>query len=201
MPKSFKAKVKAAASALRTDLGCIETKTQRLYTAYWKKGSTPAWMSPMDTDGLLIRERTMKDGEAAPGKVKTTPALLGVIIQVEETTARTRPNPYGKAGVVNVPLGLWVDRQYLEQETKKDGTPKKKLKTKYSRERLTHAWVLFVTRNDLSYVISNLENVRAANRDAYYCAVASNASETIIKAKLREEAYAYLVGVGRPRTF
>jgi hypothetical protein len=183
---TFKARAKAATAELRDELGCVPTRTQRLYTAYWMKGSTPAWMSPMDTDGLLVRERRVKDGDAPPKFAVTYPSLLGVIIQVEETTARTRPNPYGKAGVVNVPLGLWVDRWYEPDQT-------------WMRERLTHAWVLFVTRDDLAYVISNLENVRAANRDAYYCAVKAKASTAQIKAALRKQVYAYLVGVGRPR--
>jgi hypothetical protein len=190
MPLSFKEKVKLATGALRGDLQCVETKTQRLYTPYWSKGSAAAWMSPMDTDGLLVRERTIKDGESPPGKnVRARRALLGVIIQVEETTARTRPNPYGKAAVLNVPLGIWVDRE----DPGDPGT--------YWRERLTHAWVLFVTRTNLGYVIYNLENVLAASRDAYYFAVARNASVATIKTKLREQTYAYLVGAGRPRTF
>ena len=79
-------------------------------------------------------------------------------MQVEEATGYTKPNPFGKASVVNVPHGLWVDRAEYDAAG---------VLQRWSRRRLDHVWVLFITHDDLDIVMRNLEVVTTANRDSW----------------------------------
>lgn len=194
----FKHVVKEASAIVAQALGCVELRTRRLYTPFWKKGKTYGWMSPMDTDGMLVSERGVDGGPAdAPNKVRVSPLLVGVIIQSEEATGKTKPNPYGKAAVVNAPLGLWVDRICNVAPT--DGVITKPT-TEMARVRLDHVWVLFVAPNDIPELVSNLEVVTTAHRDSWYLpfprATLPNAMATRIEADVR----GFLVGKGRPKT-
>ena len=204
MPKSFKARVKEASQEAATRLGCIEIRNYRLFTPYWKKGGTYAWMSPMDTDGLLVCERQVTGGTTTgvPPKYVLTPSpLLAVVLQTEEATGKTKPNPYGKASVVNVPLGLWVDRtDYVDNGYFKSGKPKKP-RPVHTRVRLTHVWVMFVTRNDLPSVLSNLEVVVTAHSNSWYRAVSKAASVKTITKVILGDVRGFLVGKGRPKSF
>lgn len=183
----FKEIVRDAAQQTHKRLGCISCATWRLYTPYWEKGAY-RWMSPMDTDGLLVTERKADGGTptGAPGpNVRVPMLLMGVAIQVEEATGHTKPNPFGKASVVNVPLGLWVDI-YDENGIR-------------VRSRLDHVSVLFVTRDDLPGVHSNLEVVTITNRDSWYIKFPAATPMEEIAQKIESDVRSFLKGRGRPK--
>ena len=71
------------------------------------------WIKLMDTDGLLVGSRLVRDGE---GRDPDTPVELfvGVVVQSEDSTSQSKPNPFGKAAIAHTPNGVWVD-------TKDDG--------------------------------------------------------------------------------
>lgn len=159
------------------------------------------------TDGLLVAERTAEGGTKTgtpPTSVKVPPLLVAVLIQSEEATGKTKPNPYGKASVVNVPLGLWVDRvdrvDVLKKDVlKKDGTKKAKQKRVVTRARLDHVWVMFITRDDLPGVHSNLEVVTTAHRDSWYVSFPPKATVATMAAKIDADVRGFLKGKGRPK--
>jgi hypothetical protein len=62
----------------------------------------------MDSDGLLIARRSVKSGEGGTPKNKVE-ILIGVVIQSEDTTSQTKPNPIGKAALAHIPHGIWAD--------------------------------------------------------------------------------------------
>lgn len=199
---TFKSNVKAAAETAAKNLNCLKLRTVRLYTPYWKKGKTYGWMSPMDTDGILVAERTAEGGTKTgtpPTSVKVPPLLVAVLIQSEEATGMTKPNPYGKASVVNVPLGLWVDRVDWVDVLKKDGTKKAKQRPVVTRARLDHVWVMFITRDDLHGVHSNLEVVTTAHRDSWYVSFPPNATAATMAEKIDADVRGFLKGKGRPK--
>lgn len=188
---SFKQTIREAADTAATQLGCVAPATRRLYTPFWKAGSY-SWLSPMDSDGLLLAKREAVGG--APGSCPlkgcdVPQLLLGVVVQVEEATGATKPNPYGKASVVDAPLGLWVD---IWEGSDAAGWTR-------CRRRLDHTWVLFVTRDDLPGVHANLEVVTTTNKSSWYLTFKSSASVDVVATKLTSEVRGFLVGRGRPK--
>jgi len=189
---AFKDNVRDASADVVQRLDCVEVRTWRLYTPYWKSG-TYKWMSPMDTDGLLVHEREASGGPTGakpPIGVKVPPLLIGVVVQVEEATGHTKPNPFGKASVVNVPLGLWIDRAEYDAM----GTF-----VRHARARLDHAWVLFVTRDNLVGVRRNLGVVTTTNRDSWTLAFDQNATANVIANGIERDVRGFLKGRGRPK--
>ena len=194
---TFKRVVKEASAMVADALGCVELRTGRLYTPFWKKGKAYGWMSPMDTDGMLVSERGVEGGPAkAPKGVTVAPLLVGVLIQSEEATGRTKPNPYGKAAVVNAPLGLWVDRVCLVSARNGSST---KTTTVRSRVRLDHVWVLFVAPDDIPGLLSNLEVVTTAHRDSWYLPFPRATTPAAMAARITTDVRGFLVGKGRPK--
>jgi len=62
----------------------------------------------MDSDGLLVGRRRVKDGEGAKPTEEVN-LFIGVVIQSEDSTSQTKPNPFGKAAIGTIRDGIWVD--------------------------------------------------------------------------------------------
>jgi hypothetical protein len=95
-------------------LGLDETRSGSLYSPVFS--SDYKWAKIMDSDGLLVGRRSVKeDGDAG-----ATPAIgvylrIGVVIQSEESTSQTKPNPFGKAAIGTIRNGIWVDLKMGER--------------------------------------------------------------------------------------
>src|SRR5690554_5485387 len=90
---------------------CYFAKTSCLYTPTYESGKY-VWLKLMDSDGTLLSERPVRaklgEGSAPPAETRL---LLGVIVQSEDSTSQTKPNPLGKAALPHVPNGVWVDTE------------------------------------------------------------------------------------------
>lgn len=68
------------------------------------------WTKIMDSDGLLVGARRVKENPGEGRKPGNDVYLrVGVIIQSEDSTSQTKPNPLGKAAVGAISTGVWVD--------------------------------------------------------------------------------------------
>lgn len=141
----------------------------------------------MDSDGLLIRKRTVSDGEGA-SPANTVELRIGVVIQSEDTTSQTKPNPFGKAAIGTVRNGIWVD-----------------LKTE-GRVRLDRTYVLFLLpkgapakeRKSFETAKRNVENAADAMPDAEFIEVKRGASTTDLENEVKKKSLRWLRGSGRP---
>jgi hypothetical protein len=61
----------------------------------------------MDSDGLLVSRRPIHAGEGAADSSATF-LLVGAVIQSEDATSQTKPNPLGKASLGHIPNGIWI---------------------------------------------------------------------------------------------
>lgn len=127
---TFKHRVSAAVETL------IDASTNKLekpvsYSLFMlRKGPGGlVWAKLMQADGLLLRFTDAKHDEAAECANQVR-VLRGIIVQTEETTSNTVPDPLGKAFVPTTPGGVWVDL----------GTT-----TRRNRVRIDFPTVLFVT--------------------------------------------------------
>ncbi len=102
----FKRRLNRALQLVHEELRLTEARVRRVYTPVWRDRKYQ-WISPMDTDGLLVSERQVHPSGAPPPS--PTPLRIGVVIQSEFTTSLGKPNPFGKALLDHLPLGLWVD--------------------------------------------------------------------------------------------
>lgn len=90
----------------QSDLGLRPCRSASLFSPVYR-GAHYVWIKLMDTDGLLVGPRQVMPGE---GRDPDQPVelLVGVIVQSEDTTSKSKPNPFGKAAIAHVPNGLWV---------------------------------------------------------------------------------------------
>lgn len=89
------------------DLSLIPTRSQCLYSPV-QRGDHYVWIKLMDSDGTLVGPRLVTDGEgASPDSL--VDLLIGVVIQCEDSTSQTKPNPIGKAAIEHARNGVWVD--------------------------------------------------------------------------------------------
>jgi len=109
MKKSFKHRVGKAIEKLfdYEDLGLEPCKKRRLYSLVWKNHGY-RWVTLLDADGLLIGKRRALPGEGAQPSSPVN-LTIGLIIQVEESTALAKANVLGKAGLEQIIHGIWVD--------------------------------------------------------------------------------------------
>jgi hypothetical protein len=144
----------------------------------------------MDSDGLLIKTKTVKSDN--PDQL--TELRIGVIVQSEKTTSLSKPNPFGKALVGKLPLGIWVD-----VKDKASGACK--------RVRLDHAYVLFVLPTPAASAqakvsakaAQNVENALAAADDVHVLRLRQGSAASDMAKEITKQARAWLVGPGRPR--
>lgn len=157
-----------------------------LYSPVERKGGYYEWVKVMDSDGVLLAERPIKPGEGAQhtqaGKI-----LVGVIIQSEDATSQTKPNPLGKAALPHVENGIWVT-------------------IKNVRRRIDHFIVLFVLpegqeqrrKRPFKTAQRNVRNALELMPGTCEIAIKRGASSEEIMQELCKEVRRVLVGKGRP---
>lgn len=141
----------------------------------------------MDSDGLLVGRRRVKDGEGAK-PAKEVNLFIGVVIQSEDSTSQTKPNPFGKAAIGTIRDGIWVD---LKGE---------------GRVRLDRAYVLFVLpegaptneKKKFETAKRNVKNAADAMPDAESIEFARGVSTANLKTGITKKARRWLKGRGRP---
>ena len=105
----FTTRLSDAVHSLETGSGIrsVPCRSGSLFSPVYRDGKYK-WIKVMDSDGLLIARRRVHPGE---GGDPSTPVslLLGVVVQSEDATSQTKPNPLGKAALSSVPYGIWVD--------------------------------------------------------------------------------------------
>jgi hypothetical protein len=105
--REFEKRLKKALSLLASCLNLIEPADFDLWSLSSIKG-TYTWLKLMGSDGLLLaRRKTARSMKDKPGSEREI--LVGIVIQCEQSTGKTKPNPFGKASVGEVPFGVWVD--------------------------------------------------------------------------------------------
>lgn len=85
------------------DLALSRCECGSLYSPVFS-GKRYEWLKVMDSDGLLVAPRRC-EGISLSAPVDL---LLGTVIQSEETTSLTKPNPIGKAALPHIQNGIWV---------------------------------------------------------------------------------------------
>lgn len=186
MSTDFKARLNTAIDATINELSLDAPRVRRLYTPVWRSGAY-RWISPMDSDGLLVKDRCVHEGDAEPPQPVSL--RIGVVIQSEFATSNTKPNPFGKALIGGLPLGVWVD---LDDEPR--------------RVRLDKIFVLFIVpmataahkkkiSNTARY---NVLNAADAATEAHILEVKMGSSAEALAEQLRKKIRPWLFGAGRP---
>jgi hypothetical protein len=105
----FTTRIRNAVDSLVDDseLGLIETHSGSLFSPVFRGGNY-LWVKVMDSDGLLVGKRKVKAGEGV-APTDDIELLIGVVIQSEDATSQTKPNPLGKAAIAHVSNGIWID--------------------------------------------------------------------------------------------
>ncbi len=105
----FTARARDAVVALwgDADLALLELNSGSLFSPVLRGGDYE-WIKLMDSDGLLVAPRKIKAGEGAK-PLGDAELLVGVVIQSEDATSQTKPNPFGKAAIGHVRNGVWAD--------------------------------------------------------------------------------------------
>lgn len=191
MPNAaFTTRLSAAVDALLEDnsLRALRCRSGSIFSPVYRDGKY-AWVKVMDSDGLLVARRTVHSGEgAAPARASTI--LLGVVVQSEDATSQTKPNPLGKASLGHLHHGVWVD---LDEE---------------GRARLDRVLILFVLpkgaaparRSRYDTAKRNVRNAADMMPDAVHVDIARGASTPKIAGVIRAEVRPFLIGRGRPRS-
>lgn len=187
MTISFTSRLRNAVKSLtnNTAMKCSQAKSNCLYTPLNRSGKY-VWAKVLDSDGTLIAERPVSGGEGAENN--SVQLLLGTIIQSEDATSQTKPNPLGKAALLHVPNGIWVDM---------DGS---------KRRRLDQLIIVFVLpkgtahahRKKFEVARRNVLNASDIMSGAITIEVARSAGAEEIARKLRATIRPFLVGRGRP---
>lgn len=169
---------------------CHYARSSCLYTPTYESGKY-VWLKLMDSDGTLLSERPVrpKDGEGIAPQ-EDTRLLLGVIIQSEDSTSLTKPNPLGKASLTHVPNGVWVDT------------------VEGQRRRLDRFVVTFVLpkgtsaphQDRFSRSMKNVHNAATVMPNAVAVEVSRGDNSKKIGQRLKAELRPFLVGKGRPRS-
>jgi len=107
----FTTRVRNAVDELSNDasLDLMVLKSGSLFSPVFRNGDYE-WIKVMDSDGVLVGQRKVKNGEGA-NPTEEIGLLVGVVIQSEDATSQTKPNPLGKAAIGLVWHGIWVDVQ------------------------------------------------------------------------------------------
>lgn len=176
----FKKRLKTAIKSVTAESELDLVRVDTLYTPVWRNHAY-RWESPMESDGLLVRSRNVLGGRQDEDSIR-----IGVVIQSEYATSQTKPNPFGKALIEVLPLGVWVD--LLE----------------FGRVRLDRVYVLFVLPTLANRVSEsdtarrNVVNAAEAARDAHILRVRAGDSAAKLSRALRGEVRRWLKGAGRP---
>ncbi len=163
----------------------LATDNNQLYSLIFK-GGTYQWITLVATDGLLV---TKWHTSASSGPSRQI--LVGVVIQSEQRTSETKPNPLGKAAAAMTPLGLWVD---IKGQA---GT---------ERQRLDVVHVLLIVpeptdaarKKKYPMILQNVENVVDTVEQAHLLGMPQGANVEAIAQELMKKCRPWLFGRGRP---
>jgi hypothetical protein len=167
------------------DLGLWDTKSWSLFSPVFR--GDYIWIKVMDCDGLLVGPRRVKDGEGAK-PAEDVNLTVGVVVQSEDSTSQTKPNPFGKAAICHTPNGIWVDRSNGE------------------RVRLDRLHILFVLpkgappaqQRSFETAKRNVINAAGAMRDTEAVEFPRGVSTATLATALREKIRPWFKGRGRP---
>lgn len=170
-----------------TDLGLLPLSSGCLFSPILEKGRY-RWAKVMDSDGTLVAPRGVSDGEGGKTR-KQVELLVGVVLQSEDSTSQTKPNPLGKAALSHIPNGIWID---VEKE---------------GRRRLDRVHVLLVLpkgvapqhAKDFKTAQRNVKNAAAFMPDAESIEIARGTSAKDMAGLLRNKIRPYFKGRGRPK--
>ncbi|MCC6867662.1 MAG: hypothetical protein IT522_02460 [Burkholderiales bacterium] len=168
-------------------MGKVASKSRSLFSPIFRSRKY-IWVKVMDSDGILLSERKVHSGEGGDPAAEVS-LLLGVILQSEESTSQTKPNPVGKASLAHVPNGIWIDV------------------VNGGRRRLDRLLVIFVLpkgaamKHQRAFATAkrNVENAADMMPEAVTIAIPRGASSSKIEAALKKTARPFLIGAGRPK--
>lgn len=165
----------------------LRIRSGSLFSPIYRDGKY-VWVKLMDSDGLLVKRRRVHSGsEGAPPRSAVS-LTLGVVIQSEDSTSQTKPNPFGKAAIGHVSNGIWVDLTS-------------------GRRRLDRVMVLFVLPKGTAQgkqkafltAKTNVRNAADVMPDARTLELPKGASAAQIATALIDEVRPFLNGRGRPK--
>jgi len=106
--KKFTARLNESINAMLNDAGlhAFSPDSRSLYSPIYRSAKLE-WAKVLDSDGILLTERTVHNAEGAVISPETE-ILIGVILQSEDATSQTKPNPIGKAAISHIQNGIWV---------------------------------------------------------------------------------------------
>jgi len=168
-------------------LGLARSDVGSLYAPVFRSGAY-VWAKVMDSDGLLIAARPVKSGEGGSPSA-TVELLIGVVLQSEEATSQTKPNPLGKASLAHIANGVWVDL------------------TGEGRRRLDRVFVVFVVpkgvapkyRKTFATAKRNVENAAILFPDVATIEIDRGLSAAKIAPALKKAIRPYFKGPGKPK--
>ena len=186
---TFEDRLKSAIKSLVKSEKLLSPHDYDLWSLTYKGGKY-VWVKIMGSDGLLLASRRTAKAQDKAGSQRTI--RVGVVIQCEQTTSQTKPNPFGKASISQVPFGVWVDV--------------KESKGKTVRRRLDVVNVALVApepasvqaKKKFKIVERNLEGVADLLVDTKVIPIAQGAGARIIQSELMKVFRGFLKGPGKP---
>lgn len=176
---------KALTKLRKEETRLLEADNSQLYSLTYKGGKYQ-WITLVATDGLLLSEWHTDEKTGPRRKI-----LIGIVIQSEQATSETKPNPLGKAAAAMTPLGLWVD-------VRRAGN--------VSRERLDVAQVLLIVpeptdakrKKKHPMIRQNVKNVVDTVEQAHMLELKQGDNDGKIAEQLIKKTRPWLFGRGRP---
>jgi hypothetical protein len=184
----FTARVRKAVEALREreTFASFQASSSSLFSPVLRNGAY-TWMKVMDSDGTLISRRAVKGGEGAAPR-ECTHLLISVVLQSEDATSQTKPNPLGKAAIAHARNGVWVDIEG------------------HGRRRLDRVYVLFIVPKGADpahrrkYVTAkrNVQNAAEMIPDCNFLEVRRGIGARSLAEKINAAIGSWVRGKGRP---
>ncbi|MCC6808784.1 MAG: hypothetical protein IT381_15265 [Deltaproteobacteria bacterium] len=190
MPKGnskFTKRLRAATHAVQDKMSLVPHDSGSLFSPVYRSGNKYVWAKLMDSDGLLLGRRAVGAGEGSV-PASDVELLLGIVVQSEDATSQTKPNPLGKAALSHIPNGVWTDV------------------SDRGRCRIDRVLVLFVLpkgtaakrRKKFETAKRNVENAAELMPDAEILVISRGASAAQMSKLLQKVAGKFLRGRGRP---
>jgi hypothetical protein len=186
----FKSRPRAGLTRLAESkrLALVPAQSGSLFLPIPRQGAHQ-WIRLMDSDGLLVSRRPVRavSARAPENQVRL---LISIILQSEDSTSISKPNPLGKAAIASVRNGVWVDL------------------AKLGRRRLDRLHVPMLLpsesapqhRRKPSTQQRNVETAAALMPDGDTLFVDSWLSAKGLASEITKQTHGWLRGRGRPRT-
>lgn len=187
----FTTRVNNAVESLNEDrsLGLVRLKSGSMFSPAYRNGNYE-WVKVMDSDGMLVCPRKVKAGEGAELKDEVS-LLVGVVVQSEDSTSQTKPNPLGKASIGHITNGIWVD---VSNE---------------GRKRLDRLIILMLLpkgaaparQKAFATAKRNVENAAAMMPDCEVLIIERGASSEVMAKEIKKIVRPLFKGRGRPKYY